>query len=333
MNNELSSIMATNGRLVEFANRVKYDVKAMNSEDKDISEVLDNWAKEVGKTGHDATHEISQLIRKAITPETVTTPSELIDRIFEMGSIGEFDDIYGEKAPKNTIKVYESIPGGNVNRSYIDHTVIHPTWTSLQAETEISLQQMRMGGYKTVANMINYISEALEAKKMLSLMNIVDKAITGGENFFNETTSMPTDAMFKKFGLYLHDMTDGTTPFAFGLNKYIQHLAGLDGATTYLTDATKNQYNTTGFINQLGGVELFGLSGQKKLADGSFIVPNCRLFGVSGKIGSAITRGETQVLQETDINSEKIHIKVNGYTFGTMIDDISKVAKMAIAES
>ena len=36
-------------------------------------------------------------------------------------------------------------------------------------------------------------------------------------------------------------------------------------------------------------------------------------------------------MQETDINSEKIHIKVNGYQFGTMFTDISKVAKVVLA--
>jgi hypothetical protein len=252
--------------------------------------------------------------------------------MFDMDSIGEFDDIRGEKEPKNTIKVYDSVLGGNVNRSFIDHTVITPTWVSLQAETDITLQQMRSGGYKTVANMINYIAEAMELKKVASVMATIDAAITSGSaNYINETGTSPTETSIKALALYLHDMSDGSTPFVFGLNKYIQVLAGLASATTYATDAVKNQYNTTGFINQIAGVLLTGFSGQKKLADNSFIVPNNRLFGASGKIGSMVTRGETLVGQETDINSEKIHIKVNGYTFGTLISDINNAAKMVIA--
>lgn len=332
MNTELSAIMSTDGRLVEFANKATYDNANFTNEDKDIASTLDAWAKDIGKTGYDEGHEISQMIRKAITPEVVETPSALIEKMFDMDSIGEFDDYRGEKDPKNTIKVYDSILGGNVNRSFIDHTVITPTWRSLQAETDISLQALRRGGYRTVANMINFITEAMEMKKLGIIMSIVDAAITsGGENYVNETGTAPTDASIKKLALYLHDITDGQTPFVFGLNKYIQTLASLPSATTYLTDAVKNQYNTTGFINQVAGVELFGLSGQKKLADNTLMVPNNRLFGIAGKIGSATTRGETLVGQETDINSEKIHIKVSGYTFGTMISDIEKVAKMVIA--
>lgn len=332
MNTELSAIMTQDGRLVEWSNKIKYNVD-MNAEDKEISAVLDNWAKNVGKTGLDANHEISQMITKAITPETVAAPSVLIERMFNTGgNIGEFDDTRIEKAPKNTIKVYESMKGGNVDRSFIDFSVLAPKWVELQAETDLSLQDMRRGGYKTVATLVNFITEAMEYKKIAAILNVVDTAIVNGAaNYINETTAMPTETSMKALSLYLHDTTDGETPMAFGLNKYKQAIAGLTGATTYLTDAVKNQYNTTGFISQYAGMDLIGLSGQKKLPDGSFIVPNQRIFGCSGVIGDVITRGETLTLQNTDINSEKIHIKVNGYSFGIAITDLSKVAKVVLA--
>ena len=53
-------------------------------------------------------------------------------------------------------------------------------------------------------------------------------------------------------------------------------------------------------------------------------MPADRVFGVAGRIGQMATRGETIVLQETDINYEKIHIKVNGYTFGYAITNPEK---------
>lgn len=329
---ELSEVMSTNGRVVEWANTIKYDVANQTPEDKDISEVIDAWAKDLGKSGHDSEHELSAMIIKAIDTEVVRTPSALIDRMFDSGSIGEFDDMRGEKEPKNTIKVYESVNGGNVDRSFIDFSVLTPSWTSLQAETDVKLEDLRRGGYKTVATLINYIQEALEQKKVATIMNKVDAAITSGAaNYISESTANPTETSMKALALYLMDVNDDGMPLAFGLNKYIQAVAGLTGVTTYLTDTVKNQYNTTGLVRQYAGMELLGLSGQKKLADGSFIVPDKRIFGIAGKVGSAITRGETRVMQETDINSEKIHIKVNGYQFGTMFTDISKVAKVVLA--
>ena len=80
------------------------------------------------------------------------------------------------------------------------------------------------------------------------------------------------------------------------------------------------------------GCRLFGLSGVKKLANGNFIIPDKRLFAAAGKIGKVITRGETRTLQETDINNEQIHIKVSGYSFGSVITDISKAAKVVYAK-
>lgn len=331
MNTELSAIMATSGRVAEWANAVKYQ-NTLTNEDKEISAAMDAWAKEVGRTGLDANHEISALITKTFTPEVVTTPSALVSRMFDEGSIGEFDDYRTEVAPKNTIKVYESVLGGNVDRSFIDFTSLTPTWVSLQAETDIPLVELRKGGFKTVSNLISFINEALEAKKIAKMIAIVDAAITSqAAGYVNETGTAPTETSMKALALYLHDVASGETPLAFGLNKYMQVIAGLAGATTYATDAVKSLYNSTGFINQYAGLELMGFSGQKKLADNTYIVPDKRIFGIAGKIGEAVTRGETQVLQNTDINSEKIHIKVNGYQFGTLVKDISKVAKMVIA--
>lgn len=331
MNTELSAIMSTEGRLVEWASKVKYGGD-MASEDKEISAVLDNWAKEVGKTGYDQNHEISQLVRKTITPETVSAPSELLDSLFDQSSIGEFDDIRAEVDPENTIKVYDAVTGGNVDRSFIDHKVMEPTWSSLQAETDISLADMRKGGYKTVANMVAFINEALEMNKICRILALVDAAVTSGHaGYVAETTSNITETSADKLALYLADVSLGDTPYIFGLNKYIQTIAGFDKAIKYATDPVKNQFNATGFLAQYAGCQLTGFSGVRKLANGSLIVPDKRVFGAAGKIGQAITRGDTNVYQETDINSEKIHIKVNGYTFGTVLTNPEMVGKIAIA--
>ena len=330
-NTELSAILDESGRLIDLSNKVKYKAE-LSAEDVEITKAIDAWAKDVGSTGHDATHELSAMIRKAITQDSVLMPSDLIDRLFDTRTIGEFDDTRVEKAPKNTIKVFESVKGGNVDRSYFDFTTFAPKWTELQAETEISLLEMRRGGYKTVTAAINFITEALEQKKLKLVMDIIDLAISSGaDNYIPETGTTPSDAAIQKLALYLQDVTDGDTPVIFGLNKYIQSISLLPGVTSFLTDAVKNQYNTTGKVTNYAGSQLIGLSGQKRLADGSLMIPDKRLFGAGGKIGEIITRGETIVQQATDINSDKIHIKVNGFSFGTMITDISKAAKMVLA--
>ena len=332
MNTELSAIMKQDGRLVEWSNAIKYAPAELSSEDKEISEVMDAWAKELGRTGRDPEYQLSQLIERTFTPETVSAPSELIDALFDPDAIGEFDDYRVTVDPVNTIQVYDAITGGNVPRSFIDHKVLKPTWTSLQAETSLTMEQLRRGGYKTVANMITYINEAFELTRVARLIDVVDKAVTAAPNMFNESGATPTDAVSRNLAPYLLDVSDGDPPMIFGQNKYIVAMAGLDSAQYGFSDSVKNQYNQTGKIEMYAGCRLIGLSGVKKLANGSLIIPDKRLFAAAGKIGKCITRGDTRVQQETDINNEQIHVKVSGYSFGTVITDISKTAKVVFAQ-
>ena len=328
MNTEISAIMDQSGRVLDWANAVKYSPAELSAEDKEISAVTDAWVKELGKTGFDKDHELSALVTKTFTPDTVSAPSELIDMLFDNDSIGEFDDYRVTVDPENTIEVYDAITGGNVPRSFIDFKVLKPTFCSLQAETSLKLEDIRRGGYKSVANMITNINEAFELARVTRILDILDKALAGGENVFTETGATPTEVICRKLATYLMDVTNGETPAIFGQNKYIVGMTGLQSAQYGFSDAVKNQYNKVGKLDMYAGCRLFGLSGVKKLANGDFIIPDKRLFAAAGKIGKVITRGETRTYQETDINNEQIHIKVGGYSFGTVVTDISKAAKV-----
>ena len=328
MNTEISAIMDQSGRVLDWANAVKYSPAELSAEDKEISAVTDAWVKELGKTGFDKDHELSALVTKTFTPDTVSAPSELIDMLFDNDSIGEFDDYRVTVDPENTIEVYDAITGGNVPRSFIDFKVLKPTFCSLQAETSLKLEDIRRGGYKSVANMITNINEAFELARVTRILDILDKALSGGENVFTETGATPTEEICRKLATYLMDVTNGETPAIFGQNKYIVGMTGLQSAQYGFSDAVKNQYNKVGKLDMYAGCRLFGLSGVKKLANGNLIIPDKRLFAAAGKIGKVITRGETRTYQETDINNEQIHIKVGGYSFGTVVTDISKAAKV-----
>ena len=51
MNTEISAIMDQSGRVLDWANAVKYSPAELSAEDKEISAVTDAWVKELGKTG------------------------------------------------------------------------------------------------------------------------------------------------------------------------------------------------------------------------------------------------------------------------------------------
>lgn len=328
---EISEKMLQPGVLTDWASAVVYK-NNLSDEQKEISEVIDEGVRKIGEAGHDPNHEIASLIKKAFTPETVSAPSELIGRMFDESSIGEFDDMYVETEPENTMQVYEATTGGNVPASYIEHDIMKPTWCTLQAETYINMSDMRRGGYHTVAKHIEMINEAFENKRVAMFINKINDLITSDmAGYISEASTLPTEASADELALYLHDKVADGEVFMFMLNRYRQAMSKLAQSQRWPTESDKNMYNRDGFLNAYAGVPMIGFSGQKRLPDGSLIVPDKTIFGIAGKIGQAITRGDARVLEQEDINSEKIHVKVAGYTFGYAITDLSKVGKIVLA--
>jgi hypothetical protein len=316
--------------MAEWAMKNVYGLE-LSAEDKDMNAACDEFVKNIGRTGHDRDHEIAQLFVRALSPEVVNAPGEILSRMFEEGNIGEFDDKRVEYLPKNTLKAYEATVGGNVDASFIDHTLITPTTKFLQIETNIPMQELRRGGYKTVATYINFAREAFEQKKVSTIMTAIAAAITSGDNFINEASTAPTDTSMAALALYLIDKSEGEVPFAFGLNKYIQAISNLNNANINKTDVQKSMWFNSGFLTKYSGIDLIGFSAQKLLADGSYMVPNNTLIGIAGKIGVLDMKGSLRVYEREDIDSEKIFLKMTGYEYSYAITDITKAAKMAIA--
>ena len=93
---------------------------------------LDRAFKKIGEDGHDPEHQIAQFIRRTINEEIVNAPDELLDAIFDRGTIDENDDYEAWKNPKNTLVAYEAAKGGNVDRSFLDISPLKPQWKNRQ---------------------------------------------------------------------------------------------------------------------------------------------------------------------------------------------------------
>ena len=332
MNLEISAKMKENGFLTEWAERVQYNMELSNDQ-KECSEVLDEWARKIGQRGVDKDNEIAELVRRTITNEVVNTPDELISMMFDEGSIGEFDDVNFEIEPKNTIKVYEAVPGGNVDASYIDFSHAKPNWTNLQAETFIKYSALRRGGYKTVANVLNYIREAFAQKRWAVLFNRAAAAVTAGSaNYITESTANPTETSADALAVYLMDaVAAGEAPVMLMQNKYALAMSKLAAASDLASGEAKELWRRYGSIGMYAGAEMRGFSGTAKMSDGNLVIPDKTILGVAGKIGTVITRGETHVYESMDNNSEHVHLKVGGFAFGTAITKPENIAKIVLA--
>lgn len=105
----------------------------LNDNEKVVAEQLDEWARKIGETGHDPEHEIAAFVTRTINDEFYDAPNELLDSMFDRGSVGEFDDYEGIIMPiKNTLVAHEAAHGGNVEKSYLDFTSLRPQWKNRQ---------------------------------------------------------------------------------------------------------------------------------------------------------------------------------------------------------
>lgn len=330
---EVAELMNKSGRVYEVAEKVVGKCN-LTSEDREISEVIDAWAKQIGQTGNDEGHEISQLILKTITDPVYDKPDDIISMMFDRDSIGEFDDYEIEKTPKNTLMAFDAVKGGNVNKSYVDGSILKPTWKMAQVETELTYGQLRRNGFKSIAQMAVFAKESMDNKKIKDAFTALDAAITGGDQVIAVTggVSALTPANMDSLALYIMDMIDaGDTAFAFALNKYAQQMAKLQGANSYMSDNMKDAYNRYGLAKEYNGLLIGGFSGQKKAADGELLVPDKRIFGVAGKIGIICDRGELRVYQDMDNNKEKVSLKFTGYEYGIKVTRSDKVAKITFS--
>lgn len=326
---EVAELMNQPGRVYDVAEKTQYNLN-MNTEDKEIAEILDNWVRNDLIQG-DGKRELAQFINRTVSDEIYKAPDYLLDSLFERGSVGEFDDYQVTFAPQNTLTAYEAAKGGNVDRSYLNFSTITPSTRNLQIETDLSYVDMRRNGWKSVANLTTYMTESLRNKQFYQIFNDIDAAITGGEQKIDVTGAEPTMEAMDALTLYLNEYSDGSVPFTVSLAKYASKMRRMTGYAEYLSDAMKDEFNRYGFAKLYDGVQITSISSAHKLGDGSLLFPDKRIFGIGGKIGFLDQRGETHTYTDYDNNGERIHIMIKDYTYSTAITHIDRVAKIVFS--
>lgn len=239
LNNEVAEVMKDTSRVYDIAEKTTYK-QNLTAEEKETSEVLDAWAKEVGKTGNDSNKEIAAFVTRTIQDELYTAPDELLDSMFTRGNIGEFDDYEAQRNAKNTLIAHEAAKGGNVPRSYLNFETLKPQWHNLQVESDISYVDMRKNGWKSVAEITTFMKEALQNKQFAVVLNAIDAAITGGDQLITVAGAKPTMEAMDALTLYLNEYTDGSQPFTVSLQKYCAQMRRMTGYAEYLSDAIEN---------------------------------------------------------------------------------------------
>lgn len=300
---------------------------ALTDDEGEVASQLDAHFKEIGKRGHDTDHEIASFVQKIINEEIYNTPDELLDLIFDRGTIGAFDDFEAITTPKNTLIAYEAAKGGNVPRSYLDVAKLTPNWKNMQIETDISFVDLERDGWKKVSLITEYAVATFKNKMFATIFNTVDEAISSGDNFLAASGAKPVEADMDTIALYLNERTENGVIVA--LTKYIQAASKLTG---FVSEEMKNEVHRTGRLGTYDGVALTPISSAKRLGDNTMLIKDKRMYGVAGKIGTINMKGEIKTYQTTDVNKEVFHLLFKDFTFGYAFNDtaLENVFKMTL---
>lgn len=324
---EIAELMEKDGVLFDVAEKVEYR-RELNAEEKEIAEISDAWAKEIGKTGKDPECTIAEFINRTVNEELYNAPDELLDQIFERGSVGEFDDVEGTKSPKNTLIAHEAAKGGTVDRSWIDFTNVKPTWKNRQVETDLSYVDLRKNGFKSIATLTTYMKEACQNYLYFDALSMADEAVTGGEQLITVAGTTPTIEAMDALSLYLNDRADDSVIVT--LNKYAQAIRRMPNFAQYLSNEMKNDFNRYGLMKNYDGINIAGISGAKKMGEGSMLLPDKRIYGIAGKLGNLDMKGEIHTYQDMNNQAEKIHLMLKDFTYGFMLTNIENFAKITL---
>lgn len=322
---EIAELMDKTGTMYDVAEKVEYK-QNLTSEEKEIFEISDAWCREIGNTGNDKDHEIAAFVNKVVNEEIYNAPDELLDSMFDRGSIGEFDDEEFTKQPKNTLEAHEAAKGGTVDRSWIDFSAVKPITKNRQIETDLSYVDLRKNGFKSVATLTTFAKEALQNALFYDVFTMVDNAIVGGEQLVTAGGKVPTQAAVDAFNLYLLDRDPSAV--AVCLSKYAQALGRMEGRSQYMSNDMKNEFNRYGLVNFIDGVRIASISGARKTGKGQQMIPDLRIFGVAGKVGALDMKGELHTYEDMDNSNEKVIIRVKDFTYTVGITNIENCNKM-----
>ena len=324
---EIDELMKKDGVLFDVAEKVEYK-RELNAEEKEIAEISDAWAREIGKTGKDPDCTIAEFLNKTVTEEVYNAPDELLDQIFNRGSVGEFDDYEGHKDPKNTLVAHEAAKGGTVDRSWIDVSVLKPTWKNRQVETDLTYADLRRNGFKSIATLTTFMKEACQNALFYDALSMADAAVTGGDQLIAVDGTTPTLEAMDALSLYLNDR--GSDNVIVTLNKYAQAIRRMPNFAQYMSSAMKDDFNRYGLVKTYDGIGIAGISGAKKTGLGNLLIPDKRIYGIADKIGNLDMKGEIHTYQDMNNQSEKVHLMLKDFTYGIMLTNIENFAKVTL---
>lgn len=328
---ELSEAVQRPVDMLQWALNVKNKVE-LSEEEVAISESVNEVVRKADKFGsRQAKDTIAQLIVEIVEPILFEVPDDLLEKVLNFEDIGEFDAKKIYQSPKNTLVAYESAPRtGNVKKSYINFEKGITKEAHLQIETELKMSNLRRAGALGVAEATLMVLEAFRYKKFKTIIGFIEEIIgMGGDNYIAGASL--TTSMVNQFVDYLNQNNiESDYSEIIGLTSMVTKFSRESGADTS-SDVYKDELLRKAKIKEVGNCLLFDVKDGKKLGNGEKLLPDKKLFGFAGTIGSAYNKGEMRSYVIEDGNTEVISLKFTGVEFGVSITNPERIAILELS--
>ncbi|MBQ2641126.1 MAG: hypothetical protein IJG15_03925 [Lachnospiraceae bacterium] len=131
------------------------------------------------------------------------------------------------------------------------------------------------------------------------IFTALDNAIqSGAANYIQNASQTLLEASMDELALYVNDYAAAGS-YIVALSKYIQQASKF---ASFASENMKDEVYNAGFLGKYAGIPMRRVSSHATLnSDGTtLLMPDKRVFGVAGKIGSIDMRGDVHVYQSED---------------------------------
>ena len=325
--------MMTSGEALAWARKTVNKVELSEREEA-FGKMIDDQVNQVWKYGNAmAKSHIAEIIVKIIEPEVFDVPMELLNQIFDQGSIGEFDDIKFESKWINGLVAKQSaIRTGNVEKTYLGVMDSKREITNLEIATEFPMSELRKPNGLGVAELSLYALEAFNNAKYRFLLNFIENKVVPSTAKF---TGAISEATIEPFLGYLYDNNDSATySQVVGLSNQIRKVSKTAKNSAFYTDEMKDVLNREAKLQVLDNALLVPIKAGRKDGTGQTLIPDKKLYGFAGKVGQVFNRGELRVHVTENPNSEVFDVMFKGVEFGVAVypEQERKIAIYTVSE-
>lgn len=280
-------------------------------------------AQEMTKSLHDVVKEnrvylLAQYIERVVNEAIYETPDALLEELFDFKTV-DGDNMGGltAQSPANTLQSYEANPGGNVPRSFVNLAKPASVTKILQIETDISFDDIKRNGWKSVAMLTDYATASFRNRMLADTFAQIDAGIASGDNFIAGSGAYASAEEMAELATFASQYDQG---LIIARKKYVTNARMLP-STQYIK-ASESEY---------AGVPL-RFDAPPQNSKGQFMLPDKRMFAIAGKLGALDLRDKIDAYSVMDYNKQHIHLLFKNFTYRYAFYDASfgNVAKLVL---